>query len=311
MTRTTQVSGVGGNTRPPKRRMSMEKRRSYEGLLFFAPFIIGSVCFFAFPIAKSLQYAFSTMPAVGVLKGMTFAGWDNFIYIFTKDYFFVQYFIETVEKTVITLPFIVIFAMIVAIILNKKIAMRGFFRSIFFLPFLLGTGFVFQLLLGIGAERGDATFFRGVTLPIEYQVMIGEELADTVNTILQELVIIFWKIGLQTLLFLSSLQSVSPTLYESAKVDGATEWEMFWKITLPMISPMILVCIIYTVIDSFNDITSPLLSYVMLMGQERHEYTYSTAMAWVYMLFILVLLLVIFAVFNRTVISKLDRSKRT
>lgn len=293
-----------------RRPMSMERRRSLEGLVFFIPFIIGFLLFFMYPLGTSVQYVFSTMPTRGVLKNMTWAGLDNFLYIFQQDIYFPGYFTDTVTQTIVRTPFIVIFSLIMAVIINKKIAFRGLFRALFFLPFLLGTGFVLNLLLGLGNDPGQVDFFRGITLPIDFQNMLGEELSGVISDILRELVIMFWRMGLQILLFLSALQGVSNSLYESSRVDGATEWEMFFKITLPMISPMILVCVVYTIVDAFTDLTNPLLSYIMEMTNEQSQYTYATAMAWIYMLFVLVLLVVVIVMFNTCFINKLDRKAK-
>lgn len=287
----------------------MEKRRSYEGLLFFAPYAVGFAAFFAYPLVTSIRYVFSTMPFRGMLKEMTFAGWDNFYHIFTEDIHFPDYFLRTIQDTLLHTPFIVIFSMIIAIIINKRILFRSLFRSIFFLPFLLGTGFVMQLLLGIGSNPGETSFFRGLTLAPSLQHMLGDLLSGTIGGVLRELVVMLWRMGLQTLLFLSALQGISSSLYESAKVDGATEWEMFWKITLPMLSPMVLVCIVYTIVDSFTDITNPMLAYILDLSTRQMLYTYTTTMAWVYMLFVLTLLIVVMTLFNAFFIVKLDRPR--
>lgn len=284
-------------TRP----LTTQRRKALQGLVFLSPFIVGFVAFFAFPIVQSLLYSFSRMQYRGVTKGMIFGVLENYQQAFVLDMEFMPKLIQTLKDTFISTPLILIFSLILAIIINKKIRLRGFFRSVFFLPFLLGTGFVMKLLLGLGTTENEVDFFRGVVLTPDLELLFGPQLSLFINSVLKVIVLVFWQSGLQTLLFLAGLQGISITLFESAKVDGANEWVFFWKITVPMISPVILINVIYTIVASFNDIMNPLLAYILEVGFERWEYTYAAAMSWIFFVIILIIVGIIYVSIDRFV----------
>ena len=100
--------------------------------------------------------------------------------------------------------------------------------------------------------------------------------------------------GVQILIFLAGLQSISPSIYEACTIDGATSWETFWKITLPMISPMILVNALYTIIDSFTSASNTVMNYINGV-YANNKLMLSTAMAWIYFLIIILIIAVFFA----------------
>ena len=125
---------------------------------------------------------------------------------------------------------------------------------------------------------------------------VGNELVKTITDIVNNIFDIVNRSGVQMLIFLAALQSISPAIYESCKIDGATAWETFWKITLPMISPMILVNGIYTIIDSFTTESNPVMVYVQQVYSEYQEM--STAMAWIYFVIVGLIVALIAAVMS-------------
>lgn len=291
-------------------KLGFEKKRKLYGLVFFLPFIFGFCLFFAYPMAMSIRYALSAMSFRGVLDNLTFVGFSNFTKAFMVDVEFMPNFINTVITTFARTPLIVIFSMILAIILNKKIRLQGLFRTIFFLPFLLGTGFALNLLLGLGTNKGEVDFFRGVVLTPDFAAIVGPAVTHTINSILRLIVLSFWRLGMQTLLFLAGLQGVSSALYESALVDGATEWEIFWKITLPMLSPTILIVIVYTIVDSFTDITNSLLAYILDVMTNQMDYAYASAMSWIFFVFNLLVIIFVIFVMEKFFIKTKEISKK-
>ena len=125
---------------------------------------------------------------------------------------------------------------------------------------------------------------------------IGTKLTTYVVTMVNDIFNIVNRSGVQMLIFLAALQSISPAIYESCRIDGATSWETFWKITLPMISPMILVNAVYTVIDSFTTDSNPVMKYVSEVYTKSNGQTVSSAMAWIYFLIIILIVGVISAI---------------
>jgi ABC-type sugar transport system permease subunit len=206
---------------------------------------------------------------------------------------------------VFEIPMILIFSLFMAVVLNQKMAGRAVFRAIFFLPVILSTGLMasigLQNDLGTSMESGVSDGSGGnaaneIVSVMDFKLLfenmaIGKELLDYVVTAINNIYDIVNRSGVQLLIFLAGLQSISPAIYESVKVDGATGWETFWKITFPMISPMILVNAVYTVIDSFTRTTNPAMEFIArLQTGDPHK---ATAMSWMYFLVVVIVILVV------------------
>ena len=119
---------------------------------------------------------------------------------------------------------------------------------------------------------------------------VGEGLVKYVTEAINNIYDIVNRAGVQMLIFLAGLQSISPAIYESCKIDGATAWETFWKITFPMISPMILVNGVYTVIDSFTTDSNAVMKYIANKYSEADGNVISSAMAWIYFLVVMLII---------------------
>ena len=193
-----------------------------------------------------------------------------------------------------------------AIVLNQKMVGRAVFRAIFFIPVILSTGLIDSIdqsntLLNYMSEGGietgntnqssaaeiintvDVTTFLG-------SMEVGTELVKYVVNVVNNIFNIVNRSGVQMLVFLSGLQSISPAIYESCTMEGATAWETFWKITFPMISPMILVNAIYTIIDSFTSESNSVMRYISSVYDQAEGRVLSSAMSWIY--FIVVMLII-------------------
>lgn len=281
-----------------KFKMSLHTRNSLKGLVFVAPFIIGIFAFFLYPIYLSLRLS---VGADVKIVGMKVSGFtlEHFIKAFVVDVNFLPTFLETVRQTLTEFPLIIILSLIIAVLLNRDIKCRGLFRVIFFIPFLLGSGEIMRQLLNQGVDRAVLSVMDGRLIPYNVLSYFGTTITDAVQTILGLLVTVLWGGGVQILLFLSGLQSISPSLYEAARIDGATEWEIFWKITVPMISPILLLNIVYTLVNSFTNITNPLLSYIQTYGFENAQFQYGAALGWIYFAFIGVVVAIVFGVMQK------------
>lgn len=278
-----------------KSKMSLHQREQLRGIVFVLPFIIGLCAFFIYPLTLSIRLSFGTLVSVVGMK-VQWAGFENYVRAFVVDVEFVPTFLQAVRQTLVKFPLTVLLSLIIAILLNRDIKARGLFRVIFFIPFLLGTGQVMQQLLNQGVDRAVLNIMDGRLIPYNVLVYFGSTIADAVQTILSILVSVLWSSGVQILLFLSGLQSISPSLYEAARIDGATEWEIFWKVTVPMISPILLLNLVYTVVDSFTNISNPLLQYIQTYGFSNMEFAYSAALSWIYFAFIAIIVALIFGI---------------
>ncbi len=278
--------------------MSLHQKDQLKGLVFVAPFILGVLLFFIYPITLSLRLAFGKIDSIVGMK-IHWEGFTHFIRAFFVDIKFLPMFWQSVSNTLINFPLTVVLSLIIAILLNRDIKCRGLFRVIFFIPFLLGSGAVMQQLLNQGVARSVLNVSDGRIIPYNVLAYFGPTIIDAVQTVFSVLIKVLWGSGVQILLFLSGLQSISPSLYEAAKIDGATEWETFWKVTIPMISPIMLLVMVYTLVASFTDLSNPLLAYMQTFGFLNAEFEYAAAMGWIYFAFIGVVIALVFVVMRK------------
>ncbi len=275
---------------------SFEKRRSRAGYIFLSPWLFASVFLLIYPVIYSLILSFGKLEDITEFT-VSFAGIENYKEAFVIDDSFLDMLLTTISDMLINTPMIIIFSLLVAIILNRDIKGRGFFRLVFFLPVLLGTGYVMKELLGQDVQSGSMELARGMLLPTNVQEYIGETVTGYVNEFFNRITLIMWKSGVQIVLALSGLQGISESLYEASRIDGASEWEVFWKITLPMITPILLLNAVYTVISfAFED--SDLLNYIVKQAFTENKFEYSSAIGWIYFAVVLVLLGLIFMIIN-------------
>jgi len=268
------------------KKLTITQRKKVNGYLFISPWLVGLILFFLHPFIQSLRLSLSKITKFAGFH-MKWVGLENYARAFLWDVDFLPMFGTVVKDTFINTIMIVVFSLMIAILVNKKIKFRGFFRGAFFLPVLLGTGYVMEQLLGINAEGPAMEMARGITIPEEFMRYLDPVVVSVLSGFLNRITYVLWKSGVQIILFLAGLQGISSSLYEAARVDSATEWEMFWKITLPMISPVILLNVIYTIIDSFTDTSNPIVDYVLDIGFTKSQFEYSAAISWIYFIFVL------------------------
>ena len=289
----------------PKRRkwrLKAAHRRVVEAYVFVAPMIVGTAAFFIFPLFLSLRLSFGRMVR---MTGMVieWAGFANFQRAFLEDIDFLPRFWSTALLALRNLPLVIVFSLIIAILINKKIKFRGFFRTVFFLPFLIGNGYVLQQLMIQGVD-GEILQSSGILSAVTYvEALMPPVIASVVGTFTGLIVGILWSSGVQILLFLAGLQGISNSIYEAARIDSANEWDCFWHITLPLISPIILLNMIYTLVDQFTFIRNALVVTIRNYMFDSFQFEYATAMGWIYFLFILALVGLIFLIMKRFVFT--------
>ena len=293
-----------------KLHMSYEKKRGLYGYGFIALWFVGALMFFIIPVLKSFYYSFNDVtPETGYLL-TKWAGIANYKRAFMTDPTFRQYLVDALKDMAFNLPVIIIFSMFVAIIINQKFRGRTFARAVFFLPVIIATGPVYAIITGnletsgnSSAEQFSTMFETDMVDQLLEFVGIygfGSTFTDMLTELTSDILNLVWKCGIQIIIFLSALQGIPTSAKEAAAIEGATSWEFFWKITLPYVSPMILVNIVYTVIDAFTDPTNEVMARVLEV-QSDWQYGYSAAMAWSYFGIILVALGIIFAIMKNLV----------
>lgn len=282
---------------PREKRMhfSLERQRSIFGYIFTLPFLIGFCVFMAYPLFKNLTFSFGKITETVGLK-TTFVGWKNYIELFTKDIDFLPAFWDTLQATFLWTPFIIVFALFLAIMLNRNIKGKGVFRVIFFLPVLLGTGFIMQSVSGV-ANILAMPEVVGDFISEYFSEGIAEFIGDLIAAILS----MFWSTGVQIVIFLSGLQGIPDSYYEAARVDNANAWDCLWKITLPLMSPTILLNVIYTIVESFSSTDNKIASLIIGHVFDNARFEYAAAMGWVFFVVVLLVVGLIFLVSRKVV----------
>ena len=290
-------------------KLNMKQRRSLAGWCFVSPWVLGGLVLLVFPLGYSLVLSFIRLKNNG-WQGASFAGWAHYQKAFVSDSEFVPKFLAVVKDTLINTPMILIVSLLIAIMLSRDIKARGFFRTIFFLPVLLGTGFVMEQILGQNVDQQAMEVARGILLPPQVQGYLGPDVTGYILEFFNRITMVMWKSGVQIIIALAGLQGISASLYESGRVDGATEWEMFWKITLPMMSPILLLNTVYTIVVSMTD-SGGIVDYIVAkaFNSTPIQFEYSAALGWIYFAFILLLVLAVFLVF-RPFVNRAADNKR-
>lgn len=251
------------------------------GYLFVMPWIIGVLLLVIYPICQSFRYSLNTIRLLPQGMAMKYVGLDNYKQMFLKDPTFILDLQKYLTQTILAVPVIVTFALIIAMLLNGKIKCRGFFRMIFFLPVIIASGPVMQQL----SDQNAASIPMLNSNMIE-QILnsyLPKFLATAVGSVFQNMITLLWYSGIQILLFLAALQKIDTSMYEAAKIDGASKWETFWKITLPNIKPIILLNSIFTIISLSNNEQNELIVLIYdTMLSANGGYGYASAMAWCY-----------------------------
>jgi ABC-type sugar transport system permease subunit len=246
--------------------------------------------------------------------GWAWTGLENINHVLFIDPDFVENMVIELMGMAFLVPAVLIFSLFVAILLNRKFAGRGIVRAIFFLPVILSSGVLVGIetnnsLLNMVAEQiAEQNAMRaGVTGVIEdiFLSQIGDagagDFVQYVLDVINQIYNIAMASGIQILIFLAGLQTINPSIFEAASIEGATGWENFWKITFPMISPMILVVVVYSIIDYMVRTDSEVMIEVANLITSFHEYGQATAMAMIYFLVIAAILGVLAFIISRLV----------
>ena len=296
-----------------RQKMKYRTKRKLNGFLYTLPWLIGFVMFFAVPIINTVIYSFNE---VGVADegGMTFKpnGIQNYISLFTEQVTtssqtFLQLFTDENVNLFINAPIIIIFSLFLAILANMNFKGRGFVRVIFFLPIVLGLDVITEMITvstggDLVALRGTGIFSQGMAarLLITY-TSLDLDIILTVTSFVDNIFNLMSQAGVQTLIYLAGLQSISPSLYEVAKIEGATTYETFWKVTLPMIGNISVFVIVYTIVDIF--LSSPIAEEVYAFAFQKSKIGVGSALSVIYMLNVLLILLLVLLISRKAVKS--------
>ncbi len=302
---------------PKKRRAaSLDKKKARAGWIFVLPFVIGFVLVYLPILKDSVVFSFHHVSSqAGGGMNLEWVGFKNYTDALFVNPDYVQTLISGLGQMAFDIPAIVIFSLFMAVLLNTKMVGRAAFRAIFFIPVILSTGFMAALergnilssymdsTAGMNDGSGQSTSSDIISV-LDFEnlfdrMKVGTEIVGIVIGIINNIYDIVNRSGVQMLIFLAGLQSISPAIYESCQIDGASGWETFWKITFPMISPMILVNAVYTIIDSFTSQSNQIMRFIdSVYTDEINGNTISSAMSWMYFIIVILIVAVVAGVFS-------------
>ncbi len=298
---------------------SLQAKKSKAGWFFIAPFLLGFILIYLPIIADSIKYSFHEIKVIsGGGYDLIWVGLANYkTAIFSEEY--ITALTNGITSLIVDIPTILLFSLFIAILLNQKMIGRAAFRAIFFIPVILSTGLIADIDAGnaltnmMGQEGGAIDTGAGTNAAAEIvsaadlqnlfnNMIVGSELATYVTDMVNNIFDIVNRSGVQMLIFLSGLQGISPAIYESCQIEGASAWETFWKITLPMISPMILVNAVYTIIDSFTSESNEVMNYIAeVYATPGSGNVLSSAMSWMYFLIVILIVAIVAGIFSSVV----------
>ena len=245
-----------------RKKLSFRTMWKIHGLIFASPFIIGFVAFFLVPLVQTIYYSLNKV-GVADQGGISFEwnGIQNYIDLFrtevtTGNQTMIRLFTEENLTMLISLPMIVVFSLFMALLANQKFRGRAVVRLLFFLPIILGIDVVIDML---AVTAGNTSLDTGsnllagsyVTIFLVRTLNVPMRILYPIMTYVENIFELISQAGVQTLVYLTALQSISPSLYEVAKMEGATAYETFWKVTIPSIMNITFFVVIYTIVDLF------------------------------------------------------------
>ena len=274
---------------------TIRARRARTGVLFILPFIIGFIFFMVRPLIFSIQMSLNevTLKAGGGFD-MVWNDFYNYKYAWQVDANFNAYLLDEISRMGINTIATLVLSFVIAVILNQEFKGRTLCRVIFFLPVILSSG----VLPGIESSNefynmmsdiaNNVTENNGINISATLMNLLNVSgVAGDVFAVIFSMIDAIYDIvmasGIQIIVFLSGLQSISPSLYEAADVEGCSAWESFWKITFPMVSPLLLVNCIYTIVDFFMKNDNRVIELInKTMYGVKLDFGVASAMSWIY-----------------------------
>ena len=299
------------------KKFNMAQKNAVSGYLFIAPFVIGFIAFMAFPLYQTIRFAFSdvAMDAPNHSFSMQWTGLENVRRAFLVDPDFTRLLTEEILQMLLMVPAILVFSLFIAILLNRKFYGRAFVRVVFFLPVILASGVLVGIetnnsLLGMvqeqiqeqNAMRANITGFIESLIDSTFGVgAVSTDFFAYILNVINQLYTVAMASGIQILIFLAGLQTINPSIFEASQIEGATAWENFWKITFPMISPMILVVVVYSVIDFMVRTDSEIITRIDEQVMRLMVFGYGSALSLIFFVSIALILAIASAIISKVV----------
>lgn len=268
-----------------RKKLTLLQKRSLMGYLFILPWFVGFCIFYIRSLIMTGEFAFSDLTIDAINGGYTLTpvGWENWIYAFRVHGTFKQVLTTSILNMLVDVPLITFFSLFMAMMLNKKFPGRGIVRAIFFLPVILNADAITDAMeLSAAMMQGgistvvtevSSTASNTVVFDVDYLISmftsfgLPSSVLDYIVAAVDRINDIIEASGVQIIIFIAALQSIPGSMYEVAKIEGATAYETFWKVTFPMVMPHIITNVVYTIVDSFTQSEVVDLAYEVAFGQ--------------------------------------------
>lgn len=288
------------------RRKSFQRRQDKYGYIFMAPWIIGFIVFTFIPFIMTAYLSFTDVKQDIRGFNISFVGIKNYREAFLVNTEFTPALVSFLGMIIPYTVVIVIMAFILAMMLNSIVKGKSLFRTIYFLPVVVLSGPVMYQLMNL--ETG----VEGQVNPLYYTFVIrmiysySDVLADAMVSLFDNLSIILWFTGIPIVLFINGLQKINPSLYEAARIDSATSWQILWKITMPIIRPTALIVSVFTIVQlGAMDNINPVLTQIKeKTANTSGGFGYAATLSWVYSLIVLIIIGVTFLIFRERKIKE-------
>ncbi|MEP0807083.1 MAG: sugar ABC transporter permease [Chloroflexota bacterium] len=277
----------------PRNLITLRLREALHGYAFIALWMVGFSLFTLFPLLETFRYSLHQVTVTAEGIRLDFVQWANYTRALFTDPNFIELVIAYAIETLVSVPIVLIFSMIIALFLNQNFKLKGLFRTIFFLPVVITSGPVIRELTAQGAT--SAPGIANLPAVAEFIAQLPRTFRNPVEYLLTSFILILWFSGVQILIYLSSLQKVDKSIYEAAAIDGASAWEAYWKITLPSLSTANLVNAVYTIITLSHFSENKVIQYIYNQTYAvQGGIGYASAMAFLYFAVMVILLGVVY-----------------
>lgn len=294
-----------------KKKMPYYRKKKVYGFLFILPWLLGFLLFFAQPFIQSCIYAFKDMQSTGTGITGTWVGLKNFRYALLRDTDFLVQCAGSL-RDLIKVPLILVYSLCFALLLKNEYPGRTFMRAVAFLPVIIGSGVLMQILKedvfaqSLGGSENVYLFSSSGLTGMFASMGLPQGLIQFATDLINQIFDLTWRSGVQILLFLAGLHNIPSYVYEAAKIEGANGLEEFFKITLPMLTPMILLNIVYSVIDIFSDYGNSIIQMIYNTAFSNVRFGYASALSILYFIMIGVVLGIVYLIMKRFLVNPAD-----
>lgn len=284
-----------------KKLTTYQQRQNRQGYRFMLPWIVGFVCFTAIPFIVTIVLSFTEVRQTVLGFEITFIGLDNYRMAFFENVEFVPAMMAFLGMIIPYTFVIIILSFILAYLLNKITFLRGFLRTIYFLPVIIMSGPVMYQLIdstSVASQVDSFLAFSDIFI-VQMVASYSRSFARLLIGIFDQLSIILWFTGIPIILFINGLQKINPSLYEAAQIDSANAWQILWKITIPIIKPLVLVVTIFTVANLGTFSINPVYDLIKTATENTSGgLGIAATFSWIYSLVVLIIIGVAFLIFR-------------